>query len=486
MKLNRYSKALLIVSILFLLVQCSSKSEDVPVDIEVNDFVWKGLNAYYLWQAEKPDLADTRFTNQNQLNNYLLGFASPENIFENLLLRPTDRFSWIVSDYVALENSFQGITANNGMEFGLVRYQNNPSAIFGYVRYVVPNSDAAAQGITRGMLFNAVNGTELTETNFNDLLFSSNPNYTITIADFNNGNPTATTTSFNLTKTQLQENPILVAKVLQEGAKSIGYLVYNQFASSYDSQLNNIFNSFKAENVTDLIIDLRYNGGGSVNSASYLGSMVTGQFNDQLFSKEIWNTKVQEVVSEDSFVNNFTDRITKTNTDGNIIVDENINSLNLSRVYIIVSGSSASASELLINSLRAYIDVQLIGTTTVGKQVGSITLYDSDNLTRSGANLNNNHTYAIQPIVLEISNKNNKNEPNGFTPGVNIPGISIAENYGNLGVLGERSDPLLNRTLTYITTGARVAKNQKREIFTEIYNSKLATPANNNMYVDFK
>ena len=473
-----------LVSLLLLITSCSKNENDTITDKTVNDdvnyFIWKGLNAYYLWQKDMPDLADNRFANFNELYTHFRNYNTPENSFNSLLNQPgnIDRFSWIVDDYVALENSFQGINISNGMEFGLKRYNNSAVNIYGYVRYVVPNSDADNNGVKRGMIFNAVNGIQLTDSNYTGLLFDSNTNYTANFADYNNGDPTANATAISLNKTQIQENPIAVSKVITEGTKKIGYLLYNQFASSYDQQLNTAFGNFKAQNINDLIIDLRYNGGGAVSTATYLGGMITGQFNGQLYSKEVWNDKVLAALSADRFINNFTNQISETG--------QAINSLNLSRVYFIVSGSSASASELVINSLSSYIDVKLVGTKTVGKQVGSVTLYDSENLTRSGNNLNTEHTYAMQPIVLEISNKDNQNHPEGFTPGITLPGIQLAENYGNLGVLGERSDPLLSRTLQYISTGVRGNFRQELQEFTEIYNSKLATPAHNNMYVDVK
>ena len=476
MKLKFLSKIATLLLLTVLFTNCSSNVDDIPVDLEVNNFVWKGLNAYYLWQSEKPDLADTRFGNQSQLNNYLAGFTTPESLFENLLNKPADRFSWIVDDYIALENAFQGITLNNGMEFGLVQYQNGSNNIYGYVRYVIPNSDADLKGIERGMIFNTIDGTPLLISNYTNLLFGNNTDYTLELADFNNGNPIANGTTYSLTKNQLQENPVAVSKVITVGTLKIGYLMYNQFSSSFDSELNTAFANFKAEAVNDLIIDLRYNGGGSVQTATYLGSMVTGSFTGEIYSKQVWNEKVLEANNPDDFINNFTDKIE----------NETINSLGLPRVYFIVTGSSASASELVINSLSSYIDVKLVGTTTVGKQVGSITLYDSDNYTRNGTNLNPNHTYAMQPIVLEISNKDNENHPEGFTPGITLPGIELAENHGNLGVLGERSDPLLDRALTYITTGARGIFARENLEFTEIYNSKLATPTSNTMYVEKK
>ncbi|WP_405604624.1 S41 family peptidase [Polaribacter sp. Asnod1-A03] len=481
-KFSVKSVIILFISVFFF--NCSTKSEDIPVDIEVQNFVWHGLNAYYLWQGSVPDLADTRFSSQTELNAYLEGFSTPESLFDNLIYTPTDRFSWIVDDYVALENSFQGITLNNGMEFGLRYYSDGSTNVYGYVRYVIPGSDAEANGITRGMIFNQIDGTQITDTNYTTLLSSTT--YTIGLANYNSGSPIASGATVTLTKGDLTENPILVTNVFDEGTTKIGYIMYNQFSSSFDSELNTAFSNFKAEGINDLIVDLRYNGGGSVNTATYLGSMITGQFNDEVFSKQAWNEKAMAVFDEEDLTNRFTDQIVTTDTSGNVISEETINSLNLSRIYFIVSGSSASASELVINSLSSYIDVQLVGTTTVGKQVGSITLYDSENYQRTGTNLNTNHTYAMQPIVLEITNKDDVNYPDGIIPATTFPGVYLEEEDSNLGTLGEKSDPLLSRTITLITTGSKAIDSGKSiEQSKEVYNSKMANPSYNNMYVDF-
>ena len=478
MKKNIYY--LLFSTILFL-ASCE-KNEATTVDATINDeingFIWQGLNTYYLWQKDVPDLANTRFANFDELYRNFRGFSSPESVFQSLRYQPgtIDRFSWIVDDYLELENSFQGINQSNGMEFGLVNNRDNSNNVFGYVRYVLPNSPADIEGVQRGMIFNVIDGNQLTLSNYRNLLFSNNTSYTIGFADYNNGNPITNNNTATLSKTQLQENPIAIAKVINEGNQNIGYLMYNQFASSFDEQLNDAFGMFKSEGVNDLIIDLRYNGGGSVQTATYLGSMVTGQFNGETYSKQSWNEKVKAVRNPNDFINNFTDKIDNTT----------INSLGLERIYFIVTGSSASASELVINALSAHIDVFLVGTTTVGKQVGSITLYDSDNLRKTGDNLNQNHRYAMQPIVFEIVNKDDKNESSGYTPGsLNSPGVNLGEDFGNLGVLGEKSDPLLDRTLIYILTGKKTSSKRISTIKNkEIYNSKLATPSSNNMYFD--
>jgi len=482
------TKLFVLITFSFLFSFCSKNKESFSKNVDVQDFIWKGMNAYYFWQSNIPDLSDTRFASQSELNGFLQGYDSPEEIFEALRFQPglVDRFSWIVDDYIALENSFQGINISTGMDFGLKRYNNNPTNVYGYVRYVIPNSSAASEAVERGMIFNTINGIQLTDRNYQNLLFDASTSLEVGFAGFNDGNPISNDISVILSKEEITENPVAISKIIEEGNKKIGYLLYNQFSSSYDEQLNTVFNSFKSVNIDDLIIDLRYNGGGSVNTATYLGSMITGQFTGEIYSKEVWNSKIQGAYSADRFFNYFTDEIKKIDQNGNIVTQEPINSLNLSCIYFIVSGSTASASELVINSLRSYIDVKLVGTTTVGKQVGSVTLYDSDNLRKNGENLNTTHSYAIQPIVLEISNKDNQNEPDGFTPAVTLPGIQIAENEADLGVLGERSDPLLDRTINYITTGSKGISKIDKLKFSDFYNSKLANPSSNNMYSNLR
>ena len=115
----------------------------------------------------------------------------------------------------------------------------------------------------------------------------------------------------------------------------------------------------------------------------------------EIYTTEQWNSELQAAFFADNpefLINRFVN-----NDDG-----ASLNSLNLSKVYILTTGSSASASELVINSLDPYINVIQIGTTTTGKYQASITVYDSDNLGREGANPN--HTYAMQPLVLKSLN----------------------------------------------------------------------------------
>ncbi|MBU0941399.1 MAG: peptidase S41 [Bacteroidetes bacterium] len=464
-------KFLLLSFISLFIFQGCQDNDDIaaPISLEVQDFVWKGMNQYYLWQADVPNLSDDRFASQDQLNVFLSDYPDPENLFSALRVNSTiDRFSWIVKDYLVLEGQLQGITKNSGVEYGLVFKPGSTTDIFGYVRYILPNSDASTKDIKRGDLFYAVNGTQLTVTNFSSLLALENS--TLNLADYNSGAITPNGKTISLTKTVVAENPILVNKVLTVGSKKVGYLVYNGFFAEYDTQLNTAFGTLKAQGVTELVLDLRYNSGGSVLSATRLASMITGQYTGQVFAQQVWNSKINaffEANNPEALKNKFADKIGTTA----------INSLGLSKIYILTSRSTASASELVINGLKPYMTVEQIGDVTVGKNVGSVTLYDSP--TFGNENRNPNHRYAMQPIVLKIANSAGYGEYfNGLTPN-----YLLKENYGNLGVLGDASEPLLSTAVGKISGTAKMLKQSSEK--SEIYfnDSKSIDGIGNQMYL---
>jgi len=443
--------------------QNDNTPEEITFD-EINDFVWRGMNFIYVYKDRIINLANDRFTSEEDYANYLNNFDTPEDLFESLLYLPesVDEFSAINSNYVELEQSLQGITLNNGMEFGLVRFSNSDN-IFGYVRYVLPNSSAATQGVTRGMLFTQVNGIDLTVSNFIDLLFGSDNSYTITLADYNESSNSISTNPNNtitLSKEVISENPIHINDVLEVNGTKIGYLMYNGFRSSTASlsELNGVFADFNSQNIDDLVLDLRYNGGGSVLSSIYLSSMITGQFTGETFFTEQWNNDFQTAIQDqnpDALINPFVDEMVLRDSNGDITLQEPINSLGLQRVFILTTTSTASASELVINGLDSHIEVIQIGEQTRGKPQASITIYDSENFLREGANPN--HTYALQPLVYEAANSDGFSQYyDGLPPSI---GFEVNEDIVNLGELGNPSEPLLERAIMEITGSARFFNN---------------------------
>ena len=477
---NSY-KALILFVVATLSFQSCEDMDDtlgVPSELEIDDFIWKGLNLYYLWQADVPDLADDRFATQEELNVFLSATSGPETLFQNLLYKPVsqfpvptavDRFSVLVDDYTYLENLFQGISTHNGIEYGLRRKESNPSEIYGWVKYVIPGSDASNKDIQRGDIFYAVNGTSLTDINYQELL--STQNYTLNLAEYDGGAITPNGQTVSLTKTQLTENPVLLADVIETGGHKVAYLMYNGFTANFDQQLNQAFGTFLSEGATELVLDLRYNGGGSVQTATYLASMITGQFNGQLFAKQQWNPKLQAYFEErnpGNLVNNFTNSI-----GGNAI-----NSLHLSKVYILTSRSTASASELVINGLKPYIDAVQVGDTTTGKNVGSVTLYDSPTFGKE--NRSPKHKYAMQPIVIKTINKDGFGD---YQDGL-LPNVLLTENLSNLGELGNPSEPLLSNVLGLITSSGKMMRPNPMQQTKALTDSKSMGRFGNDMYIE--
>ncbi|RZJ34179.1 MAG: peptidase S41 [Flavobacterium sp.] len=456
-------------AILITFHSCEIQDENlVPKNLEINDFVWKGMNLYYLWQPDVSDLADDRFTNQDGLNSFLGNYSDPEELFNHLRVDPTvDRFSVIFSDYTVLEGILSGTTGNTGADYGL-RYKSGSSTdIFGWVRYILPNSDASTKNIHRGDLFYAVNGTPLTINNYEQLLGANT--VTLNLADYDNGNITPNGQSVTLTKTNYSENPVYLATTIESGSHKIGYLMYNGFYPHYETELNNAIGQFKAQGSTDLVLDLRYNSGGSIATANRLASMITGQFTGSLFAKEQWNPKAQAYF-EDHNPADLENRFTNVLGNG-----APINTLNLNRLYVLTTKSTASASELVINGLAPYIDVVQIGDATIGKNVGSITLYDSPDFGKDGRS--NDHKYAMQPIVLRLVNKNGFGD---YTSGLPAD-FSLIEDMSNLSILGTESEPLLAAAIAQITGSGRKLPSPAKN-FNYFKDVKSIVPAGAQMY----
>jgi C-terminal processing protease CtpA/Prc len=438
----------------------------------INDFVYRGMNAFYLYKPDVEVLADDRFTTVNELQQYHAQFDTPEEFFESLVFdRPTtDRFSVIFSDYVALENALSGNTLTTGMEFGRVAVSGSATDIYGYVRYVLPNSSADSQNVTRGMIFNRIDGIQLTRANSRELLARNS--FTMGLATLSNGVTTSINTEITLAKAVLQENPILVADVITQGTQKVGYLMYNSFLSDFDNQLNDVFADFRAQGITNLVLDLRYNGGGSVNTAIILGSLIAGNPTTDVYSKEEWNPDIQTFLENndpDQLTNFFVDSINGSGA---------FNSVNLPRVHIITTENSASASELVINSLNPYIDVVQVGDDTAGKFQASITLYDSPNFNRSGANPA--HRYAMQPLVLRSLNSVGNTD---YFDGL-APDIEQREDFENLGILGDVNEPLLMRCLQDIALNGRMINSgsQPSVNYEELSGSNALKPLGNEMW----
>lgn len=460
-------KKAFLTALAFTLFMTACNKDDAPtpeptveLKSKINDFTWKAMNSWYNWQTNVPNLSDAKDNNQNDYYTYLNGFDTPQSLFESLIYQKgtTDRFSWFIEDYVAQQQAFQGITKSFGARYQLVAIGDKLVVI--YVRYVSPNSPADKAGIKRGDLINAIDGIVMTETNYRTATAKLS-NETVTFSIVENDGKTKKEDK-TITSAVVSDNPIYLTKVFENiNGKKVGYLVYNGFRSSYNDELNAAFGELKSAGIDELILDLRINGGGSVETSAYLASMIKASAKTDKFAELKFNSKHTNENGSYSFNNT----LNVYNSEGKKIREENINRISgLTKLYVLTSNSTASASEMIINGLKPFMEVKTIGTTTYGKNVGSITLYDSP---RSGYvnpkfisrnnplrqeiidEFNNNtHKNAMQPIVFQIYNKLNQSDyTQGFAPDIEV---KEPRYWNNILPLGNENEIVLKTALDHI------------------------------------
>ncbi|WP_374948202.1 S41 family peptidase [Mucilaginibacter sp.] len=330
------------------------------------------------------------------------------------------------------------------------------------IRYVYPGSPADLAGIKRGYVITAINGrTALAydadaggsgaNVNFVINAYANSNNITMTLKRFD-----GTTFNASLAVATYTLNPVLSEKVIDAGnGRKVGYIVFNSFTSpaNANAKLNQAFSDFATQGVTDLVVDLRYNGGGYVATAEYLTNLIAPAakagspmyytyFNDKLANGKASLLKNQ-VRKDGATTYNYAQFDYSVN--GNVVnftktgIPVTLN--NLTKVFFIVTGSTASASELTINNIRAIktLDVKLIGTTSYGKPVG---FFDID-------------INKYQMYVPEFETKNADLKGGyyaGMTPGsTEYPGVRASDDVTK--DFGDVNEGLLARALTYVKTG---------------------------------
>ena len=437
MKRLKINMLMLVVASIGMIAITSCKKDDeivnnggdeLPEDILIlNNWIWDGMNEVYLWEAYIPDLDPTKE-------------PDPEAFFYKLLYED-DHNSWITDDYDALVAMFSGVETATGMSAYPMIYEGNQ--VVSFVEYVTPDSPAANAGIARGDIIYTIDGTLLTRFNYYTLYYQNTA--TFGFADWNGTEMVPNGTEITLTAIELNQNPIVYDAVIDYEGEKIGYFVYTQFtggpAGEWLDSLNNVFEGFRSAGVSDVIVDLRYNPGGSLDLSAYiaatLGPVTPMQEND-VFVRLVWN----------DLYNNYwagADLDDDGKPDGAnssqllIPFPHSDLNLNLSTVYFLTTDRTASACESLITGLDPYMDVVQVGDTTYGKCYASVTIDDWEVPKR--------HNWAMQPIVIKYSNAV------GFTDFVDglIPDFQVNDNLLYAKPFGSLEDPLLAKALEEIT-----------------------------------
>jgi C-terminal processing protease CtpA/Prc len=221
------------------------------------------------------------------------------------------------------------------------------------VSQVFPGGPAAEAGLARGDFLLAVDGRSVAELlqsgQLDTALGPSEIGFTVSLRWRTPGRPER---EASLTKRLVTIPTVSATRVFDNGSSRTGYIFFRNFVEPSTEALNRAFDRLLADGATDLVLDLRYNGGGLVDVARHLASLIGGEgTSGRVFVRFRHNDK-------------------KTANNETVLFESRANALDLPRLVVIATGASASASELVVNSLRPFMRVTVVGERTFGKPVG--------------------------------------------------------------------------------------------------------------------
>jgi len=407
--------------------------------------MFSAMKDIYLWNDALPSVIDLPiYATTETMLTYLSGLK-----INPATGNPFDRYSFL--DKVGnLTGEIDGGTASGDYGFMVQAGYNSSGLVSFFVTYVYKDSPAGLAGMERAYEVVKINGstavhpdvdsqgylvsTSAGYTNMSNALFSS------TAASFSFKKPDGTTLDVSLNAASYTINSVLYDAVINVGSQKVGYLVFNQFlGASSQTELSNSITKFETSGVQDLIVDLRYNGGGSVETCEkFCDLLAPPSANGKLMYSVTMNPGLMQYYESNNY--SLTTTFAKTNT------------FQPTKIYFIVSGGTASAAELLINNLRPYYtgNLFLIGQTTYGKPCGfwatPIGYTDTQTTPKEG--------YDLYAISFEMRNANNEGGYyTGMTPQtLKYPGILAYDSY-NLS-WGDLNDECLSQAISHISSGA--------------------------------
>jgi C-terminal processing protease CtpA/Prc len=406
---------------------------------KINGFIKEVMTDLYLWYDKLPDIDIKYETNSMD--------------YFHKLLYSEDKWSYITDDITAFEQSLQGVEKAYGYSLAFGSFVNATGAptgnYFGIVEFVYPNTPASKAGFTRGDIIIKLDGGNITKDNYKNLLSGTSVSVTKGILT-NEGIATGTTVT--LVAEELHLDPVLMYKIIERDGHKIGYLVYLQYIPSYNSSsLYLAFQYFKENQISDLILDLRYNPGGYTSAAQYLTSSIaplnTVDNKSTLVSYQ-WNDKYQAYwISKDR-----QDQL-GVKFDPSVPVK-----LGLSKVHVLTGRGTASASELTICGLEPYMDVIIVGDTTYGKYTASITIKPED-WYENESDYAGFKNWGMQPIIMRYANSLGvTNFKNGFEPDFRVIDALLPAY-----PLGDLTEPLLKKAVENIT-GTTITAPKKAKV----------------------
>ncbi len=333
------------IRLLLVLLSFSACREEVDTvsqskdSLNLSQQVYTYMHEWYLWNEDIPAIDTTGLYQQGSLDT-AVALMNTLRKKEN----PTDRWSYIEKSSTYNEYFNKGQYEGYGLRMG-VDADNQLR-----VAYVFTDAPFYRAGVGRSWIIKAINGKSAVGLLEDNTLSQELENSTNT---FDFVDPQGNTSTQSITKSKVGINSVLYKNVYEVDGKKVGYLVFNNFLATSIPELRQAFQFFEQQDIADLILDLRYNGGGRVNIAQYIASNLLGSKGaGQPFVKFLYNNR-QSAENE------------------TILFIKPEYTFNLNRLLVIASDGTASSSELVINGLKPFMDVILIGNHTYGKPVGS-------------------------------------------------------------------------------------------------------------------
>ncbi|UCG27971.1 MAG: hypothetical protein JSV24_01035, partial [Bacteroidales bacterium] len=390
---KRLTVLILIIPVLFVFHGCE-KDEIIPEDIEARDELHDIMNEWYYWYDQMPQVDKTQYSN-------------PYELLEAMRYLPDDHYSFVAPrEYI--ENSIQG----KYIGYGFAHRKDTEGQH--RILFVYKDSPLFSEGIERGYIITRINGTILDEnSDLRNLLGPNEVGVTNTI-EFRT--PADSVILVTVSKKEIQKNSVLHYDTLHISGKIVGHMVFEEFIEPSYVEFDETFEFFNTTGTEELIIDLRYNPGGLTNVLARLANLITGPATDgKIMIQYEHNDK-------------------KTDYNSEILFEQQDNSLNVERVVFITSEGTASSSEALINCLKPYISITLVGESTYGKPVGMYVFKYAD--------------WAFLPIVFKITNADGEGDYFNGIPVDYVCADDITRRFD------DRQEACLKEVLYYIENGS--------------------------------
>lgn len=410
---------------LFGLSLLSCQNDDGPPIYEegsneyINQWVYEQMERYYYWNENMPARGDLSL--------------NPKDYFGQLL-HPDDPYSYAV--HPALPETFpQNMRRTFGFDMTLIQYQGQ---FYGAILYVLSGSPAQNTGLQRGQFITSINGTPLNQGNFEALYenLAHSDAAQLQVVNYTPQLGLSAPEEVHLSQ-QLTFSQPIPHHIIMNGTDKVGYIEIPHFDIGQAYLFQEIFQEFKNQSINELVIDLRYNGGGDISSATALGIILAPNIqSDALFIKYKGNQNGGDV--DQSFKEALEMNELQVSFETLRAAHPSIQ-----KVYVLCGSHTASASEIIINNLRPFMEVITIGAKTVGKDVAGFPIADERIAGQQG--------WVLYPSIYKLYNANNEGNYNeGIPPSIEMDELQEMEIFP----LGNSNEVLLQHALNIISGNA--------------------------------